>query len=418
MRARLRRAAPKVRFAASGDHGRWLPLRLWFHIALFFGLAVASLFVLWAIFKGVFSPSLKDELKVEVIRLSLFIIAGIGGVFALVIAYRRQGLNEAAEVRVERAEAREDGKVFNERFKSAAEQLASEQAANRLAGVYAMAGLADDWDAGRQTCINVLCAYLRMPYEPPEDPAPPAAVDADTADGEAANTKVMPLDPQEQKARRQERQVRHTIVNVIRERLRARPVKGKTWHSHDFDFTEAHFDGGDLSGIHVTGGAMRFEDTVFSSAGFSFAGAQCFGGLIDFTRARFANAWLDFGDAHFGGSEVRFRKSVLSAEWIRFSDVEFANSRIDFGEALFVNTGLVFFGSEFSGGRVGFSEARFSGGQVYLSLTVFTGGEIDFSEALGWDTLTQFKPPSGPNPTGLLLPHAEAEPEAEPPQGG
>ena len=39
-------------------------------------------------------------------------------------------------------------------------------AAVRSAGVYAMAGLADDWEANRQTCVDVLCAYLRMPYEP------------------------------------------------------------------------------------------------------------------------------------------------------------------------------------------------------------------------------------------------------------
>ncbi|MCW2916132.1 MAG: hypothetical protein JWN52_4200 [Actinomycetia bacterium] len=38
---------------------------------------------------------------------------------------------------------------------------------------YAMAGLADDWEQGRQTCVNVLCAYLRLPYAP--DPGPGAA---------------------------------------------------------------------------------------------------------------------------------------------------------------------------------------------------------------------------------------------------
>ena len=36
----------------------------------------------------------------------------------------------------------------------------------RLAGVYAMAGLAGDWEENRQTCVDVLCAYLRIPYEP------------------------------------------------------------------------------------------------------------------------------------------------------------------------------------------------------------------------------------------------------------
>jgi hypothetical protein len=54
-------------------------------------------------------------------------------------------------------------RLFNERFTTAAGQLGSETPAVRLAGVYAMAGLADDWTDQRQTCIDVLCAYLRLP---------------------------------------------------------------------------------------------------------------------------------------------------------------------------------------------------------------------------------------------------------------
>ena len=74
-------------------------------------------------------------------------------------------------------EAREDTKLSNERFGKAAEQLASEQYAVKLAGVYAMATLADDWDDGRQTCVNVLCANLRRGYTPePADDTDPAAV--------------------------------------------------------------------------------------------------------------------------------------------------------------------------------------------------------------------------------------------------
>jgi hypothetical protein len=49
------------------------------------------------------------------------------------------------------------------RYHDAAEQLGHEQAPVRLAGVYAMARLADDWVDQRQSCIDVLCAYLRMP---------------------------------------------------------------------------------------------------------------------------------------------------------------------------------------------------------------------------------------------------------------
>src|SRR5436305_1026584 len=65
-------------------------------------------------------------------------------------------------------------RTLNERFATAADHLGSDKpSAVRLAGVYAMAGLADDWDENRQTCVNVLCAYLRMPYEPdPGEGAP------------------------------------------------------------------------------------------------------------------------------------------------------------------------------------------------------------------------------------------------------
>src|SRR6516225_11958430 len=68
---------------------------------------------------------------------------------------------------LDRTLAEQRTRTLNERFATAAGQLGSDKPpAVRLAGVYAMAGLADDWEANRQTCVDVLCAYLRMPYEP------------------------------------------------------------------------------------------------------------------------------------------------------------------------------------------------------------------------------------------------------------
>jgi hypothetical protein len=55
-------------------------------------------------------------------------------------------------------------RTLNERFATAADQLGSDKPAVRLAGVHAMAGLADGWEANRQTRVDVVCAYLRMPY--------------------------------------------------------------------------------------------------------------------------------------------------------------------------------------------------------------------------------------------------------------
>ena len=75
---------------------------------------------------------------------------------------------------LDRTLAEQRTRTLNERFATAAGQLGSDKPpAVRLAGVYAMAGLADDWAENRQTCVDVLCAYLRMPYEPdPGDEAP------------------------------------------------------------------------------------------------------------------------------------------------------------------------------------------------------------------------------------------------------
>jgi ClpP class serine protease len=84
-------------------------------------------------------------------------------------------------------------RTLNERFATAAGQLGTDKPAVRLAGVYAMAGPADDWMESRQTCIDVLCAYLRMPYEP--DPGPDS--------------------PEPQRlAFRAMREVRHTVIQA------------------------------------------------------------------------------------------------------------------------------------------------------------------------------------------------------------
>ena len=86
-----------------------------------------------------------------------------------------------------------------------------------------MAGLADDWEENRQTCIDVLCAYLRMPYEPePGDEAPSA----------------------ERIAFRGIREVRHTVIRVIAAHLRLEAAVA--WQGLNFDFTGVTFDGGRL----------------------------------------------------------------------------------------------------------------------------------------------------------------------------
>ncbi len=110
---------------------------------------------------------------------------GSSAVLVGVYGYRKQRL-------VEGDARRADAEQRAQRYTTAADQLGHEKAAVRLAGVYAMARLADDWIEQRQVCIDVLCAYLRMPYEP---------------------------DPVSEKHREGEREVRFAIIRIIRDHL-------------------------------------------------------------------------------------------------------------------------------------------------------------------------------------------------------
>jgi hypothetical protein len=106
--------------------------------------------------------------KIGALQLVFASVAGAGTLVALVVTYRRQKVAEADS-------AHDRTRVFNERFTAIAARLGEAQPAVRLAGVHAMAGLADDWDENRQTCVDVLCAYLRMPYK--ADPGDQAATE-------------------------------------------------------------------------------------------------------------------------------------------------------------------------------------------------------------------------------------------------
>jgi hypothetical protein len=127
---------------------------------------------------------------VGVAQLVFATVAGAGALVALVVAYRRQRVAEEAAVAEKERDARDKEhweataahdrtRVFNERFTAIAAQIGADQPAIKLAGVHAMAGLADDWAESRQTCVDVLCAYLRLPYNP--DPGADAGLCAAAA---------------------------------------------------------------------------------------------------------------------------------------------------------------------------------------------------------------------------------------------
>jgi hypothetical protein len=74
-----------------------------------------------------------------------------------------------------------------ELYTKAADQLGSDKAPVRLAGLYALERLAQDNPSQRQTIVNVICAYLQMPYTTPEaTPVEPSADDGQSPDDDTA----------------------------------------------------------------------------------------------------------------------------------------------------------------------------------------------------------------------------------------
>jgi hypothetical protein len=244
--------------------------------------------------------------------------------------------------------------ALNARFATAAEELGSDKPAVRLAGVYAMAGLADDWEENRQTCIDVLCGYLRMPYEP--DPGKDA--------------------PEQQKlAFQASREVRYTVIRVITAHLRKDAAI--SWQGRDFDFTGVVFDGGDFSFAQFSDGTVNFSEARFSGGNFMLA--QFSGATVYFISAEFSDGSVNFNLAKFSGGSVQFNLAKFSGGWVNFS---FA---------------------EFSGGTVDFSLATFSKGDADFSNAKFSGGSVDFSDPGDWSSPPTF-PWTDTPPAGVKLP--------------
>jgi uncharacterized protein YjbI with pentapeptide repeats len=305
--------------------------------------AAAAGYLIYAVLRDMAEPK---ETSLDVLRASIGVAAFFGAVLAGVYAYRKQRLAEGDA-------RRSDAEQLAARYTTAAEQLGNEKAAVRLAGVYAMARLADDWPDELQTCIDVLCAYLRMPYDPDEESP---------------------------KHKEGEREVRHTIIRVIKDHLQD-PKAPTSWCGRDLDFTSAVFDGGTFEDAKFSGGRVSFGGAKFSGGQVSFFGAEFSGGQVSFFGAEFSVSRVTFEEAEFSGGEVAFTRAKFSPSEVTFTRAKFSRGRVSFDDAEFSGGRVSFGGAEFSGGRVSFAGAEFSGGRVSFGVAEFSGGEVTFTLA-------------------------------------
>ena len=291
--------------------------------------------------------------------------------------------------------------TMNERFATAADRLGDDKpAAVRLAGVYAMAGLADDWEKNRQTCVDVLCAYLRLPYHP--DAGDDDAGDDDPGGDARAKERLKFCEI---------REVRHTAMRVIAEHLRDKGVEkqvaARSWQGLNFNFSGVIFDGSTFSHARFSGpGSVDFGRAKFSTSDkVSFHHVDFSGGTIKFRHTRFIDGPVEFHDAKFSGGAVSFHDARFSGGTVDFGRAVFSDGRVSFNDAKFSSGVVSFDGAEFSGGVVSFEGAEFCGGVVTFRGAIFSGGTVDFSHVADWSRPPKFDWEGTP-PVGVTLPAA------------
>ncbi|MEV5649539.1 pentapeptide repeat-containing protein [Nocardia sp. NPDC052254] len=355
MRAGTARVGHRVS-AVSRRSGR---MRLSVAVVLAVAVGAALAVVAEVVLIAVFHPARTGGSPIDVTKLAFTVVGGVGGVVALVIAYRRQRDLEQNR--------------FVERFGAAAAQLGATDVAVRIAGVYAMAGVADESDGlRRQQCIDVLCGYLRLPY--------------DAAHGSSGRTKCVVTVPnprvedlddpgkveEHHEYRNNDREVRTTIVRVIANHLRAEAEY--SWSANDFDFRTVYLEDVDFNGATFSG------TTVFDRATFS--------GTTSFDRAIFSGT-ASFDRATF--SDTRFDRASFS-DTASFIGTTFSGTasfdRATFSEATLFLTATFSDTANFTGATFSnittFEHTAFSGTTLFLAATF--SGIITFTDTIFSDT--------------------------------
>ncbi|MFC6089271.1 pentapeptide repeat-containing protein [Saccharothrix lopnurensis] len=384
--------------------------------ALIAAATIGLVVVLWWAGTAGLSGAALVTARFDALRTGLSIGIGGGGVFALYLAWRRQHATEIGLVQKERDQAdvarayelqREtaehtrqhaehvaatterdaEARRITDLYAKSVEQLGSDKAPVRHGGLYALERLAQDHPALRQTVVNVLCAYLRAPFDPCGDP-PDADTDRAVRD--------------EHRERVQEREVRLTAQRILTTHLEPgndadHPV-ATFWPGTDLDLTAAVLVDWDATGCLLRGATFRRTtftgDTRFDGA--TFTGEALFDEAVftrsaPFSRTRFARVTY-FTGATFT-EEARFKEAEFAtAVWFQgstftgsacFDGATFTGNAM-FGGATFGRSAL-FRRAEFIGDAL-FPKARFTGnallGEVRFTGTGFFGRTTFAGDAL------------------------------------
>lgn len=342
----------------------WAPIATTVSIAL----GVGAWFIVWLIAKH------NATLKIEAIKVGLSVTAGVGAACALLLAFRRQLHSEyvARDTTFDAAQRR-----ITELYAKAVEQIGHDRPAVRLGGLYALERLGQIDINHRQTVIDVICAYLRMPYDPPAK---------DHSSSEPQSQSYQP--PVSANIRSQDGPQQELLVRMAAQNLLIR-------HLEDPELYPAspYWDGVtiDLRGAHLID--IAFSGCRFNAVDFS---AAIFNGSTWFDEATFTDLRCDFDGARFNGDVtfLAYFEGGASFEGAHFNeDVSFHDSTLN-NDGIFKNakfhSDANFQGVEFKGGVTDFRQAYFKKvanfkGTYFKAATFvdaeFSGPEPDFTGA-------------------------------------
>ncbi|WP_315133039.1 pentapeptide repeat-containing protein [uncultured Actinomyces sp.] len=290
--------------------------------------------------------------SLDLVKVSLTTIGGIGGTGYLVIKYRERASAERAERDAEQDRA-------EQRLLSGVQQLGSGSPQVRIAGVYSLANVADTYRGEyRQRVVSILCGYLRTQRGERE-----TAVNEQDGPEQSSEEKVYVS---------HDGAVESTVLEVLVRHLRKRCEKTK----HREAVTQLVED--DQLWCDCT---IDLHDAVLTE-------------IADFRGATF-NRYADFRGATFN-RYANFRGATFN-RYANFQDATF-NRDADFWGATFTNV-ADFLGATFNR-YADFWGATFNryadfGGATFTNVADFLGATFTNSANFLGATFSRSAPPRG-----------------------
>lgn len=279
--------------------------------------------------------------------------------------WEKDRATDSQRVTEQRREATE--RTLRDRFHELIKLLSANDLRSREGASYALAALADDWEAHygtgsddaraeQQVCIDVLISQLRDPI----------------------HTQDESLDSVQQIAFKQV--VQKIISSRLVRVLDGRPQPGP-WSDFDLVFDGCYLYDFVLQDRVCAGAVVSFDGTNFSGQLASFIGTDFPATRVSFRNAHFDSDQVVFNRTSFTGSTASFDGARFSADSVSFDAVRVGARSISFNAAQLEASWVSFGGAFFTGPFVSFDRTRFTGDQLTFDGAHFTGKRTSFNGA-------------------------------------